>query len=234
MLVCGAVRDLTEAKRAEKELRRLADEQHLLRRVATLVARGSDLDEVVDFVSSRGRSSGRRRPRCGWSSTGPTGLELTAGGVEPRWRLSADQSNHLRVNRGSWPRLARLVDGVAWGSISVRGGSPAASDYRRNRGQPGGANGYKRRQRESPLRSHRLPSADDRAADEARQAPSARHPRRRPAAARHFADPSPAGGRADRIPTRLPPTGVCAPLSNPPNRGSKTYVTWPPGCTQRC
>src|SRR5580658_977295 len=50
LLVCGAVRDLTDAKRAEEDLRRLADEQHLLRRVATLVARGSDLDEVVGTI----------------------------------------------------------------------------------------------------------------------------------------------------------------------------------------
>src|SRR5580658_6940676 len=56
LLVCGAVRDLTDAKRAEEDLRRLADEQHLLRRIATLVARGSDLDEVVDTVC---RETGR-------------------------------------------------------------------------------------------------------------------------------------------------------------------------------
>lgn len=38
LLVCGALRDLTDVKRAERDLRRLADEQAALRRVATLVA----------------------------------------------------------------------------------------------------------------------------------------------------------------------------------------------------
>jgi PAS domain S-box-containing protein len=38
LLVCGALRDLTDDKRAEGDLRTLADEQAALRRVATLVA----------------------------------------------------------------------------------------------------------------------------------------------------------------------------------------------------
>jgi PAS domain S-box-containing protein len=38
-LVCGAIRDLSDIKRAEVDLRRLADQQAALRRVATLVAR---------------------------------------------------------------------------------------------------------------------------------------------------------------------------------------------------
>jgi PAS domain S-box-containing protein len=46
LLVCGAVRDLSEAKRSEHDLRRLAAEQTALRRVATLVAREATLDDV--------------------------------------------------------------------------------------------------------------------------------------------------------------------------------------------
>jgi PAS domain S-box-containing protein len=46
LLICGAIRDLTEAKRIEGDLRRLAAEQAALRRVATLVAREATLAEV--------------------------------------------------------------------------------------------------------------------------------------------------------------------------------------------
>src|SRR5204863_9053521 len=45
-LVCGALRDLTETKRAEDDLRALADEQAALRRVATFVAQGAGPAEV--------------------------------------------------------------------------------------------------------------------------------------------------------------------------------------------
>jgi PAS domain S-box-containing protein len=51
VLICGAVRDLTDAKRAEGDLRRLADEQAALRRVATLAARQSSSPEVLEAVA---------------------------------------------------------------------------------------------------------------------------------------------------------------------------------------
>jgi PAS domain S-box-containing protein len=51
VLVCGALRDLSEAKRAEGDLRRLADEQGALSRVATLVARGAEAAEVFARVA---------------------------------------------------------------------------------------------------------------------------------------------------------------------------------------
>jgi PAS domain S-box-containing protein len=51
LLICGAVRDLTEAKRTEGELRRLADEQAALRRVATLAARESSPVEVLEAIA---------------------------------------------------------------------------------------------------------------------------------------------------------------------------------------
>jgi PAS domain S-box-containing protein len=51
LLICGAVRDLSEAKRAEADLRALADEQTALRRVATLVARRSEPAEVFAAVA---------------------------------------------------------------------------------------------------------------------------------------------------------------------------------------
>ena len=51
VLVCGALRDLTEAKRAEDDLRRHAAEHAALRRVATLVAHGAPPAEVFASVA---------------------------------------------------------------------------------------------------------------------------------------------------------------------------------------
>jgi PAS domain S-box-containing protein len=51
LLVCGAIRDLTDAKRAEGDLRRLADEQAALRRVATLVADEAAPDLIFASVA---------------------------------------------------------------------------------------------------------------------------------------------------------------------------------------
>jgi PAS domain S-box-containing protein len=50
-LVCGALRDMSEAKRYEEDLRALADEQAALRRVATLVARGARPADVFAAVA---------------------------------------------------------------------------------------------------------------------------------------------------------------------------------------
>ncbi len=46
LLICGALRDISDAKRSEDDLRRLAAEQAALRRVATLVAREATPAEV--------------------------------------------------------------------------------------------------------------------------------------------------------------------------------------------
>jgi PAS domain S-box-containing protein len=51
LLVCGALRDLSQEKRVEEDLRALADEQAALRRVATLVARGARPAEVFAGVA---------------------------------------------------------------------------------------------------------------------------------------------------------------------------------------
>jgi PAS domain S-box-containing protein len=50
-LFCGYLRDVTERKRAEKALRRLADEQAALRRVATVVAAEAEPARVFDVVT---------------------------------------------------------------------------------------------------------------------------------------------------------------------------------------
>jgi PAS domain S-box-containing protein len=51
LLVCGALRDLSQARRVEEDLRALADEQAALRRVATLVARGAEPAKVFAGVA---------------------------------------------------------------------------------------------------------------------------------------------------------------------------------------
>lgn len=51
LLVCGALRDLSAAQRAEDDLRRLADTQAALRRVATLVARQAPANELLATVA---------------------------------------------------------------------------------------------------------------------------------------------------------------------------------------
>ncbi len=51
LLVCGALRDLTDVKRAERDLRTLAAEQAALRRVATLVADEAAPDVIFASVA---------------------------------------------------------------------------------------------------------------------------------------------------------------------------------------
>jgi PAS domain S-box-containing protein len=51
-LMYGVARDVTERRRAETEVERLAQEQAALRRVATLVAEGAPATEVFDAVSA--------------------------------------------------------------------------------------------------------------------------------------------------------------------------------------
>jgi PAS domain S-box-containing protein len=51
LLICGALRDISEAKRARDDLRRLVDELAALRRVATLVARGAPPERVFAAVA---------------------------------------------------------------------------------------------------------------------------------------------------------------------------------------
>ena len=50
-LICGALRDISAAQKAENHLRELADEQAALRRVATLVARESSPQELFAVVA---------------------------------------------------------------------------------------------------------------------------------------------------------------------------------------
>src|SRR5919106_1125348 len=53
LLICGAVRDLSDAKRAADDLRKLAEEQAALRRVATLIARESSPQQLFAIVAEQ-------------------------------------------------------------------------------------------------------------------------------------------------------------------------------------
>jgi PAS domain S-box-containing protein len=57
LLICGAVRDVSDAKRAEDDLRKLADEHAALRRVATLVAEQASPTEVFAAVAEEVRQT---------------------------------------------------------------------------------------------------------------------------------------------------------------------------------
>src|SRR4051812_48429461 len=52
-LICGALRDISAAKQAERHLRELADEQAALRRLATLVARESSPQQLFALVAEQ-------------------------------------------------------------------------------------------------------------------------------------------------------------------------------------
>jgi PAS domain S-box-containing protein len=51
LLVCGAIRDISEETQLKEDLQRLADEQAALRHVATLVAKGTGPSEVFSAVA---------------------------------------------------------------------------------------------------------------------------------------------------------------------------------------
>ncbi|HYY32193.1 MAG TPA: GAF domain-containing protein, partial [Gaiellaceae bacterium] len=53
VLICGALRDISATKRAEKHLRELAEEQAALRQVATLVAYESSPDRLIAVVAEQ-------------------------------------------------------------------------------------------------------------------------------------------------------------------------------------
>jgi PAS domain S-box-containing protein len=122
-------RDVTERRRAETELQRLADEQAALRRMATLVARGVPPAEIFSAVSQEvGRLFGTDLAAVGrFDPDGPAyivvgvaeNVEVIASGS--RWELD-DSMASAQVYRSG--RSAR-VDGVDWSAVGAHIGAPA-------------------------------------------------------------------------------------------------------------
>jgi PAS domain S-box-containing protein len=96
LLICGALRDISAAKQAERHLRELADEQAALRRVATLVARESSPQQLFAIVAEQvGRLIDVPLVRLVRYEADGSAVELIGGwgeSVDPlaigtRWRL---------------------------------------------------------------------------------------------------------------------------------------------------
>ena len=79
-LICGALRDISAAKEAERHLRELADEQAALRRVATLVARESSPQQLFALVAEQVAANHRRPARA----VGPLRIGRLGGGTHRR------------------------------------------------------------------------------------------------------------------------------------------------------
>ena len=82
-LFCGYLRDVTERTRAEKALRRLADEQAALRRVATAVAARPSPATCSRWSPRRSGGCSARRPRT-WSATTADGTAPSSAAGTPR------------------------------------------------------------------------------------------------------------------------------------------------------
>jgi PAS domain S-box-containing protein len=114
LLICGALRDLTEAKRAEHDLLRLADEHAALRRVATLVAEQASPAEVFSAVADEIQQT-LNLPLIVMARYEPndTIFIIGATGEDHRFRTGT-----------RWP----LDPGVS--SLVLQTGRPAKVDYR--------------------------------------------------------------------------------------------------------
>jgi PAS domain S-box-containing protein len=134
LLICGALRDLTEVKRAEADLRKLANQQAALHRVATLVAEqatptkvfaavaqevrrvlGAPLVEISRFERDESMTvlgtSGEHPFRAGtrWPLDGPTASTL----VRETGRPAKVEYAHLAGTIASAARDAGIVSAVA-------------------------------------------------------------------------------------------------------------------------
>jgi PAS domain S-box-containing protein len=146
LLIFGALRDLTIAKKAEADLRQLADEQAALRRVAILVARGNDSHELFDTVcgeSARlidaaqvtlvqfGSRPGGRAMAC-WRSDGANvDLETMSPLDEhPIAALIRDTGGPQRADIGEDSPIGSevgapiILDGRRWGALVAESAAP--------------------------------------------------------------------------------------------------------------
>jgi PAS domain S-box-containing protein len=122
LLVCGSVRDLTAAKQTEADLHHLAEEQRALRRVATLVARGSALQEVFDAACSEtGRLVDARQVSV---------VRYEPDGPPPTvflWHTDRSDSTTFSDGTRSETTVTITADGVDWGVIVVEADHPLSA-----------------------------------------------------------------------------------------------------------
>jgi PAS domain S-box-containing protein len=114
-LMYGVARDVTERRQAEAELKRLADEQAALRRVATLVVSGVPAAEVFSAVSeelerlfgAQATTIGRLEPDGTMTIVASTGSASDAMPVGSRLTLQSDMVLAAVIRTG---RAARVDD----------------------------------------------------------------------------------------------------------------------------
>jgi PAS domain S-box-containing protein len=106
LLICGAVRDVSDARRAEDDLRKLADEHAALRRVATLVAEQASPTEVFAAVAEEVRQT-LDVPLIEMSRYEPDGtiVVIGAAGEHPfrtgtRWPLDGPTVSQMVLQTG--------------------------------------------------------------------------------------------------------------------------------------
>jgi PAS domain S-box-containing protein len=146
LLIFGALRDLTVAKKAEADLRRLADEQAALRRVAILVAQGHDSHELFDTVcreSARlidaaqvtlvqfGSGGGGQAIACWRAGAATVDLEAVAPLDEhPIAAVIRDTGGPQRTDNGEDGQVRSevgapiVLDGRRWGALVAQSAAP--------------------------------------------------------------------------------------------------------------
>jgi PAS domain S-box-containing protein len=113
LLICGALRDISEAKRAREDLRHLADEHAALRRVATLVAEQASPTEVFAAVAEEVRQT-LNVPLIEMSRYEPDGTAAVIGAA----------GEHPFRTGTRWP-----LDGPTVSTLVLQTGLPAKVDY---------------------------------------------------------------------------------------------------------
>ena len=170
-LFTGYLRDITERRRAEQELRELADEQAALRRVATLVASEGDPARVFSAVTEEvGRLLGAHSANMvryedgpwatvvgGWSAQGAPQVEVGA-------RVPLDgQTTAARVWRTGRPRGWTATRGSAASLPSACAGSGFAARSPRRSRSPAACGARCSSRQSRPSRSRRGRSSGSRA-----------------------------------------------------------------------
>ena len=114
LLICGVIRDLTAAKFAEAELKRLVEEQRALREIATLIATGTDLPAVLETVCRHaGQLAGAIRTAVVHMRTDRTPEVIT------HWAGATSVTDSVDPVDVRAIRSSILLDGNEWGGLLV-------------------------------------------------------------------------------------------------------------------